>query len=80
MPRFHFHVHDHSGVAQDVQGRELPDLASARAEAIKGVRSILSYEVLHGLVDLTGRIDVADSEGRVLFSIPAVDTIRLRIP
>ncbi len=80
MPRFHFHVHDHSGVTQDVQGRELPDLAAARAEAIKGVRSIHSYEVLHGQIDLTRRIDVADPEGRVLFSIPSVDAVRLRTP
>ena len=80
MPRFHFHVHDHSGETHDLDGRELPDLAAARAEAIKGVRSILSYEARQGLIDLTGRIDVADAEGRVLFSIPTADTVLLRTP
>jgi hypothetical protein len=80
LPRFHFHVHDHSGVMLDVQGRELADLDAARREAIKGARSILSYEVLQGLIDLTGRIDVADPDGRVLFSMPFLDTVRLRTP
>jgi hypothetical protein len=65
---------------QDVQGRELADIDAARREAIKGARSILSYEVLQGLIDLTGRIDVADPDGRVLFSMPFLDTVRLRTP
>ena len=80
MPRFHFHVHDHSGITQDADGLELPDLDAARAEAIKGVRSILSYEVRQGLIDLTGRIDVAAPDGRVLLSIAVADIVQLRTP
>jgi hypothetical protein len=67
-------------VTHDPDGREFPDLAAARVEAIKGVRSIISFEVLDGLIDLTGRIEVADSEGRVVLSIPYLEAVGLRVP
>jgi hypothetical protein len=79
VPRFFFHIHDHRGEAIDAEGRELASVEMARKEAIKGVRSILSYEALRGLMDLTGRIEVADQEGRVLFCLQYSETVEVRL-
>ena len=48
MPRFFFHVHEAFGSTLDEDGRELPNLETARSEAVKGVRSILSAELADG--------------------------------
>lgn len=78
LPRFYFHVHDHAGVTTDLDGREFPDLMAAQREAIKGVRSILGYEVSKGLIDLTGRIEIAAPDGGVLLTIAFADAVSLR--
>lgn len=69
MPRFFFDVHNRIGLIADEEGRELADVEVARAEALKGARSIIADEVLQGQLDLDGRIDVADADGSLLFSI-----------
>ena len=46
MPRYYMHVHNGGGFAPDEEGRELADVETAMAEAVKGARSLLSAEVL----------------------------------
>lgn len=78
MPRYYFHLHNRVGTVVDEQGRELPDLEAGRAAAIEDLRSILSEEVKRGRVDLTGRIDVIDGDGRVLLTVRGEDAVDLR--
>ena len=63
MPRYHFDLHDGAGLVIDEEGRELPDLAAVRREAVKGIRSVISAEVGRGSLDLTGRLVVRDGSG-----------------
>jgi hypothetical protein len=70
MPRFYFHVHGASGSTPDEQGRDLPDLEVARREAVKGVRSLLSADIVDGRLDLRSLIQVTDECGNVLLTIP----------
>jgi hypothetical protein len=69
MPRFFFHVHNGIGLIEDEYGRELPDLARVRTEAIKGIRSIVGDEVLKGRIDLRGRIDIVDELALVVMTV-----------
>jgi hypothetical protein len=69
MSRFFFHLHNGIGLIQDEYGRELPDLARVRAEAVKGIRSVVGDEVLNGRIDLRGRIEVVDEEGKVVATV-----------
>lgn len=69
MPRFHFHIITPAERIRDDEGIDLPDLAAARKEAIAGLRSILSHEVLAGKLSLEDRIEIEDGTGLLLTSI-----------
>ena len=77
MPRFFFHLHDRFGAVPDPEARELADLDVVRAQAVKGARSIISEDVRHGRVDLTGRIDVYDAAGKLVLSLPFSEAVEL---
>jgi hypothetical protein len=79
MGRFYFHLYNKIGLARDEEGSPLPDLATARAKARDGIRSILSDEVRHGSLDLRGRLEIADAAGEVLAVIPFRDAIELHL-
>ena len=78
MARFYFHVHEAFGSTLDEDGRELPDLKSARSEAVKGVRSILCAEIVRGRLDLRSRIEVTDDKGDIVLVIPFSQTVELQ--
>lgn len=71
VPRYYFTVHDAGGAAVDDFGVELPDMASARNEAVAGARSMMSDSVRHGELDLAAYIEIEDFDrlhlGRVTF-------------
>lgn len=75
MPRYHFNIHNSVGFVPDEEGRELPDLDTAREEALKGARSLLAEEILQGTVDLKGRLEILDEAGRLLFTIPFAEAV-----
>ena len=64
----------------DPDGQELPDLDAARQQAVEGVQSILSDEVTQGLLDLTGYVEIADADQKVLAVVRFIDAISLRLP
>ena len=72
MRRLHFDLHNGTGFTADEEGREMADDDDPRTFAIRSIRSILSEEVMMGLVDLTGWIDIRSETGiqfgRVTFS------------
>jgi hypothetical protein len=78
MARYFFHVHNGIGLIDDEDGRELPDLGRAREEAIKGIRSIVSDEVLQGRIDLSGRIAIADETGAPLCTVKFEEAFEVR--
>jgi hypothetical protein len=72
MRRLHFDLHNGTGFTADEEGREMADDDDPRTFAIRSIRSILSEEVMMGVVDLTGWIDIRSETGiqfgRVTFS------------
>ena len=77
MPRFFFHVYNGIGFVEDEGGRDLPDIHRAREEGIKGIRSIMSDEVLKGRIDLRGRIEIADETAALVCTIPFEDAFEI---
>ena len=75
VPRYHLHVHHNDEIALDDEGLDLVDLARARAEAIMGIRSVLSADVLDGRVSLAGKIVIMDEGSRVLLTVPFSEAV-----
>ena len=77
MPCYYFNIYNGTGLTEDHEGRDLPDDAAAREEAVKGIRSIVSEEVLRGQLDLGGRIEVRDSAGRAVLTVTFAEAFQL---
>lgn len=78
MPRFFFHIRNGNGLTRDEEGRELADAGAARAEALRGIRSILGEEAREGRLDLRGAIDVIDAGGTILFTVRFDEALDLK--
>jgi hypothetical protein len=66
MPRFHIHIFNDVD-AIDEDGMELPDLAEAKRQAIRGGRSMMADHLIAGEpIKLFHRIEIADESGEVL--------------
>ena len=77
MPRFYFHLHNDVDVPDD-EGVELPDLAAARAHAVRCAR-VTFAEVAkdEGRVVLHHRIDIEDEGGAVLDTVYFRDAVKV---
>jgi hypothetical protein len=78
VPRFHLNIFNGDGESPDEEGQVLPDLAAARSEAIRGIRSLLANELSSGAIELGGRIEIADVDGKVLQTIAFADAVEIR--
>ncbi|MCK0533111.1 DUF6894 family protein [Sphingobium agri] len=79
MRRLHFDLHNGTGFTSDKEGRELADEEDARDVAIRSIRSILSEEVLRGMVDLTGWIDIRNEAGIEIGRVTFSEAVCLRL-
>jgi hypothetical protein len=76
--RYYFDIHNSIGLVEDEEGRDLPDLETARAEALKGIRSIVGEDLQKGVVDLCGRLEIRDEEGALVLTIPFAEAVEIR--
>ena len=78
MPRYFFHVRDRDRLTSDEDGLELPDPASAHAEAEAGARDMLedallagediSNQVIDTLIEYSQKLD-GDKDDKLLLEI-----------
>lgn len=74
MPRYYFNLFDDS-VAVDDEGLELPDIAAARAQAIRGARSLIASQAEQGRICLNCRIEVEDENRRPVLILPFTEAV-----
>lgn len=58
MPRYYFHVEDHTGRTSDDAGQVLTNDKAAYQCAVDNIRSIISDEARQGILEMDGHIDV----------------------
>lgn len=75
MPRFHLNLRNTTVSASDEEGVDLADLGEARDRAIAGIRGLLGQELVHGVLDLRGRIDITDDTGASIMVVPFSDAV-----
>ncbi len=78
MPRYFLHICDRVGIHEDTEGRELPNLAAARAAAINEARAILEAELRLGVLDLNSIIEIEDETGKPLMTVPFADAVEIQ--
>ena len=77
MPRFYFHLYNDIDAADD-EGVDFPDLASARADAVRQARVTFAETAKdEGRVVLHHRIDIEDEHGRVLGTVYFRDAVKV---
>jgi hypothetical protein len=76
MARYYCHIKQGEQLIQDPDGVELPDLDTARMEAIKGIRDVLAEGIKRGDDDAFDDVLViANEAGQELLAIPFTDAL-----
>ena len=78
MPRYFFDLHNDID-AQDDEGRELPDVDTVVAEALKEARQLIKASIDDtGRIDLRHHIHVRDDRGETVFVIHFEDAVTVQ--
>jgi hypothetical protein len=77
VPRFYLHIRCDGELIIDDEGADFPDLASATLEACKGARSIMSADILEGILRLDQSIEINDAEGVHVRSVRFAEVINI---
>jgi hypothetical protein len=77
LTRYFLHLRDGEHLIRDLEGRDLPDLAAARTEAIQGARDILAEMLRAGEVLDGQSIAIADADDNVLDVVTFKSLVKL---
>ena len=77
MPRYFFHVYD-DVIAHDDEGLELPNIAAARLNAMRGARDLIAEQVRHGYFVLSHWIEVLDDQGETVLTLPFREAVDIK--
>ncbi len=70
MGRFYLHIKDGDEIFPDEEGIELPNIESARKEALQAAREMLSEAIRGGKPKVAEAFVIADKAGRTLEVVP----------
>ena len=79
MRRYFSHLRDSTDEVLDPEGVELPINALSDA-ALAAARDCMAGDVLSGKLDLRYRIDVQDSDGDLVLTMPFSDAVEIISP
>ena len=69
------HISDGNDFVEDEEGRELPDDATAREEAVAAARDVMAGDLRDGRLNLTSFIEVEDETHKLLFTITFAEAV-----
>jgi hypothetical protein len=77
MIRLYFHIRQGNRLSKDPEGAEFNDLETARAEAVRSARELLSQRVLNG-EEIDGQVfELTGEDGAVVDTVRFRDVLRL---
>ncbi len=77
MPRYFFHLYD-DVIAHDEEGMELPNVAAARLNALKGARDIIAEQVKRCYFVSSNWIYVVDEQGDPVMTLTFRDAVDVK--
>ena len=75
MAQFYFNFRNGAEFFEDVEGRDLADIASARATGIASLRDILADDVRAGVLHRASTIEIEDADHRPVVTIALADAL-----
>jgi hypothetical protein len=75
MPRYYFHIRNVDDVALDEEGTDLPDLTTARRQALASARELLANAIKEGKEPISESVVIADANGQELMSVPLTQAL-----
>jgi hypothetical protein len=75
MQRYFLHVITSAGVIRDEEGSELPDLSTARAEAVEDARVLINDAALLDRDVSSRSMGICDEAGNTLLALPFKDAL-----
>jgi hypothetical protein len=75
MPTYYFHQQDGTGVTEDPEGSDLPDLPAACECAMQSARELLANAVRFNTA-VVDRIFVVDEEGNELLTVSITEVLQ----
>ena len=77
MPRYYFHLRNDLSL-DDEEGEEYPTLEAARERAVQYALDMSAASVVEERkLNLHHRIEVADSDGRIVFAVKFGDVVKV---
>ncbi len=77
MIRLFFHIRQGDRLSKDPEGAEFQDVETARAEAVRSARELLSQRVLNG-EEIDGQsFELTDESGAVVDTVKFLEVLRL---
>ena len=77
MSLYFFHLRDGVDILLDPEGRELDSMAAIAAAALADARSIIGDDAFRGRIDLDQRIDVEDTDGKLVHRLEFEDAVEI---
>jgi hypothetical protein len=75
---FYLHIHNGHGDAEADEPIQVMTLAAAKEHAISGIRELLAAEVVNGVMDMGGYIEIADAGGNPVLRVPFVEALQIK--
>lgn len=77
MAKFHFHLWDGRSLISDSEGSDLPDVQAVEARSKFIARELLAGEILEGRLPLYMRLDVEDSQERMVYRLCFAEAVQI---
>ena len=77
MARYFFHIRKGDTFIEDHDGKDMPDLAAARAEALASARDLLAERLRAGQIVNGQSFEILDENGAIVDKVMFKDAMRL---
>ena len=77
MPLYYLTLDECGDVAEDLEGIEYDNLATAHTSAVQAAREIMCGELKDGRLCLSCKIEVKDTSGAILMTVPFREAVTI---
>jgi len=77
VPRFYLHLCNGSGFTEDEEGQEFRDTEHAYREAVRGLRDVMTGELMRGEMNLGSFIEIENERHELIRRVDFSEAVRV---